>query len=79
LIVLAAVPLVIIGNLVRIIMLTLGTIHFGANFALGVNDHPSWFHEGAGYVVYLVDLAGLAGFGWLLNRFTPDAAENSRS
>jgi exosortase len=72
-IVLAAVPLVVIGNLVRIMMLTLGTIHFGPDFALGANDHPSWFHEGAGYAVYLVDLAGLAALGRLLNRFTAAA------
>ena len=78
LIVFAAVPLVIVGNLVRIVMLTLGTIHYGSNFALGANDHPSWFHEGAGYAVYVVDLAGLAGLGWLLNRLTPAAAEASR-
>jgi exosortase len=75
----AVVPLVIIGNLARIIMLTLGTIHFGSDFALGVNDHPSWFHEGAGYVVYLVELAGLAALAWRLGRFTPAAAEKSRS
>jgi exosortase len=78
LIVLAAVPLVILGNLVRIVMLTLGTIHFGSAFALGANDHPSWFHEGAGYAVYLVDLAGLAGLGWLLDRIAPAAPEPSR-
>ncbi|HUB66717.1 MAG TPA: exosortase/archaeosortase family protein [Candidatus Methylacidiphilales bacterium] len=77
LVILAAIPFVIIGNLVRIVMLTLGTIHFGSAFALGVNDHPSWFHEGAGYVVYLVDLAGLAGFGWFLNRFTPAVTEST--
>ncbi len=76
--ILAAVPLVVLGNLVRIVLLTLGTIHFGSDFTLGVNDHPSWFHEGAGYVVYLVDLAGLAGLGWLLGRFTPAQAASSR-
>jgi exosortase/archaeosortase family protein len=64
------VPLVILGNLVRIIILTLGTIHFGEAFALGVNDHPSWFHEGAGYVVYLVNFACLLGLSWVLNRMT---------
>jgi exosortase len=69
-IVVAAVPLVILGNLVRIIILTLGTIRFGEAFALGVNDHPSWFHEGAGYVVYIVNFASLMGLGWLLNRAT---------
>ena len=66
LIVLAAVPIVIFGNLIRIMMLTLATIHFGESFALGVNDHPSWFHEGAGYVVYLIDITGVIGFGMFL-------------
>jgi len=73
LIVLVSIPMVIFGNLVRIMMLTLATIHFGDNFALGVNDHPSWFHEGAGYVVYLVNFAGLLGFGWLLTRLSPES------
>ena len=70
LIVLATVPLVILGNLVRIIMLTLGSIHFGEPFALGTNDQPSWFHEGAGYFVYMVSFAGLLGFGWVLTRLS---------
>jgi exosortase/archaeosortase family protein len=70
-IVLAAVPLVILGNLVRIIILTLATIHLGEPFALGVNDHPSWFHEGAGYVVYLINFASLLGLGWVLNKIAP--------
>jgi exosortase len=67
-IVVAAVPLVILGNLVRIIILTLASIHFGEAFALGVNDQPSWFHEGAGYLVYLVNFASLLGLGWVLNK-----------
>jgi exosortase len=71
-IIVASVPLVIFGNLVRIIILTLGTIHFGQAFALGVNDHPSWFHEGAGYAVYLINFASLIGFGWLLSKLSPD-------
>jgi exosortase len=75
-IVLASLPLVILGNLVRIVMLTLATIHFGEKFALGVNDHPSWFHEGAGYVVYLVNFSALLGLGWLLSRFWPDKPAN---
>jgi len=70
LIVAISVPLVFLGNLVRIIMLTLGTIHFGETFALGTNDHPSWFHEGAGYLVYFVNFGGLIGIGSLLSKFT---------
>ncbi len=65
-----SVPLVILGNLVRIIMLTLATIHFGEKFALGENDHPSWFHEGAGYVVYLINFGCLLGVGWLLTKWS---------
>lgn len=71
-ILLASIPLVILGNLVRILMLTVATIHFGEAFALGQNDHPSWFHEGAGYVVYLVNFASLLGLGWVLNRISGD-------
>lgn len=67
-IVVAAVPLVILGNLVRIIILTLASIHFGEAFALGVNDQPSWFHEGAGYLVYLINFVSLLGLGWVLNK-----------
>jgi exosortase len=67
-----SVPLVILGNLVRILLLTLATIHFGEAFALGVNDHPSWFHEGAGYAVYLINFGSLLGVGWLLTKLSPD-------
>jgi len=70
LIVLLAVPLVILGNLVRIILLTLGTIHLGEPFALGTNAEPSWFHEGAGYLVYIINLGGLVLVGSWLARLT---------
>ena len=36
----ASVPLVIFGNLVRIVILTLATIHFGQAFALGRERQP---------------------------------------
>ncbi|MCE0484477.1 MAG: exosortase/archaeosortase family protein [Methylacidiphilales bacterium] len=67
-IVLVSLPLVILGNLVRILMLTIANIHFGEAFALGTNDHPSWFHEGAGYLVYIINFAGLIGLGTILSR-----------
>ncbi len=75
-----SVPLVILGNLVRILILTLATIHLGEKFALGANDHPSWFHEGAGYVVYLVNFGSLLGVGWLLSKWSslpPATAERA--
>ena len=65
-----AVPLVILGNLVRIVILAEGTIHFGEAFALGTNTEPSWFHEGAGYLVYFINFGGLILAGSLLERAT---------
>ena len=72
-----AVPLVLVGNLVRIIILALGTIHFGDRFALGTNDQPSWFHEGAGYLVYFINFGGLIAAGSLLTKLTsPSSASD---
>jgi exosortase len=61
-------PLAILGNLARILMLTIGTIVFGAEFAIGKNalTDPSWFHMIAGYLVFLVALGGMVGIGALL-------------
>jgi len=58
---LTAIPLAVLGNLVRIIILTFGTIAFGSEFAIGKHalTDPSWFHMGAGYVVFLVALSGM--------------------
>ena len=74
-----AVPLVIAGNLVRIIILALGTIHFGQTFALGTDSHPSWFHEGAGYLVYLVNFGGLILVGTGLERLTSPRHEHAHA
>jgi len=69
---LCSIPLAILGNLARIIMLTLGMIAFGSEFALGKNPltDPSWFHSAAGYLVFLVALGGMAGISWLLTNVT---------
>lgn len=65
---LCSAPLAILGNLARIVMLTIGTIAFGAEFAIGKNPltDPSWFHSGAGYIVFAVALAGMVGIGTTL-------------
>lgn len=70
-----AVPLVIVGNLVRIVALALATTSFGTAFALGTNDHPSWFHEAAGYLVYLINFGGLILVGTLLQKHTAPAPD----
>jgi exosortase len=72
-----AAPLVFLGNLVRIIILALGTIHFGEAFALGTNAEPSWFHEFAGYLVYAINFGGLILTGSLLIRFTSPPPDDS--
>jgi exosortase len=65
---LCSIPLAIAGNLARILALTLGTVAFGSEFAIGKNalTDPSWFHMAAGYLVFAVALAGMIGIAWLL-------------
>ncbi len=65
-----AVPLVIFGNLVRIVLLVLASLHFDEAFAVGTAQQPSWFHEAAGYLVYLINFGGLILAGSLLARLT---------
>ena len=65
---LSAFPLAILGNLVRVIMLVLGSIYFGSAFAIGTTDHPSWFHEGCGFLVYAVALGMECVLASLLTR-----------
>lgn len=64
---LCSMPLAVLGNLARIIMLTIGTIALGSDVAIGTEDHPSFFHMLAGYLVFGVAIAGLLGIGTLLN------------
>lgn len=64
---LSSIPLAIVGNLVRILLLTLGIVTLGAPTAIGTLKDPSWFHEGAGYAVFLVALGGMLVIGKLLN------------
>lgn len=65
-----ALPLAVVGNFVRILMLTVGTVAFGSEFAIGKNPltDPSWFHLAAGYLVFIVALAGMMGISSLLER-----------
>lgn len=52
----AAIPLAIAGNVVRILLLVWGTEAFGSDFAIGTDENPTWFHMGCGYAVYVVAL-----------------------
>jgi exosortase len=68
LIVLAAFPLAVFGNLCRILMLTFGTVSLGRSVALGTEEAPSAFHTGAGFLVYLAALGGILVIGSVLKR-----------
>ncbi len=61
-----AIPLAIAGNMARILVLTIGTIAFGSDFAIGSLEEPSVFHLGAGFLVFIVAFAGMIGIGSLL-------------
>ncbi len=61
-----AAPLAIFGNFIRILMLTGGTILFGAKFAIGTEAEPSTYHMIAGYVVFVIAIGGMFGIAEIL-------------
>ncbi len=63
---LAAGPLAIAGNMVRILLLVWATERYGRSF-LGTEAHPSLFHLACGFAVYLAALILLIGLIGLLN------------
>lgn len=63
---LAAVPFAILGNLIRILLLTFGTLMFGSDFAIGSAEDPSLFHMMAGFFVFAIALAAMIGLQWAL-------------
>jgi len=63
---LCSIPLAVLGNLCRILMLTFGTMAMGPAVAIGTLENPSFFHMAAGYVVFAVALGGMIGIGWVL-------------
>lgn len=67
---LCTLPLVIVGNVVRILMLVFGTLAWGAAFALGTSDADvSPYHEFCGYMVFVVVLGSECLLGLLLTRW----------
>ena len=65
---LSAFPLAVVGNLARVVMLVIGSIFFGNAFAIGSTEHPSWFHEGCGFLIYGVALGLEFALASLLTR-----------
>jgi exosortase len=62
-----SIPIALAGNIFRILLLTIGIMTLGSPVAIGSLEHPSWFHEGAGYAVFIVALFGMLFLGKLLN------------
>jgi len=62
-------PIAIVANMVRILVLIFAAMLFGQQWAIGdVEKEVSAFHELTGIVVFLVALALLQSASWLLNR-----------
>lgn len=68
----SAIPLAMLGNFVRMILLALGSRWFGVDFAVGRNidghQEMSFFHSLAGFMVFGVALAGMFAICSLLER-----------
>lgn len=61
----SAIPMAMLGNFVRMVLLALGSLWFGTEVAVGRNieghQEMSFFHSMAGYAVFAVALAGMFG------------------
>jgi exosortase len=60
---LASIPFAVLGNIARIVIITLGTIWWGSAIAIGTEENPSMIHMGAGFAVFFVAIVGLILFG----------------
>lgn len=71
----SAIPFAVLGNLVRMVLLTVASRWFGEEFAVGRNvdghQEMSAFHTLAGFAVFGVALAGTFGLSSLLERLRP--------
>lgn len=68
----SAIPMAVAGNIVRMILLTVGSRWFGVNFAVGQNieghQEMSSYHALAGFAVFAVALAGMFALATWLER-----------
>jgi len=69
----SAIPLAMLGNFVRMVLLALGSRWFGMEFAVGRNieghQEMSFFHSIAGFAVFGVALAGMFALCTLLEKW----------
>lgn len=66
----SAIPMAMLGNFVRMVLLAIGSLWLGTETAVGRNidghQEMSFFHSMAGYAVFAVALAGMFGLCTLL-------------
>lgn len=76
----ASLPLAILGNFSRVLMLTFGTLVFGNDIAIGSHEDPSGYHLAAGFAVFVVALGGMVLLGRLLEgRKRPASGEAGKT
>ncbi len=70
-----ALPLAVLGNFFRILMLTFGTLWFGSKFAIGESlSNPSTYHMASGFAVFGVALLAMVTISaWLRRMEAPEA------
>lgn len=78
-----AIPIALVGNIIRMLILVFGTIFFGSEFAVGSEADPSSFHLGSGFVIFIFALFALFALSQFLERFdkigqADKTAESSR-
>ncbi len=66
----SALPLAVLGNLVRMVLLAVGSVWWGSEFAIGRHtadgEEVSWYHELAGFAVFAIALGGMFALSsWL--------------
>ena len=78
----SAIPLAMLGNVARMVLLALGSLWFGTEFAVGRNiggqQEMSVYHTLCGYAVFAVALTGMFGLCSLLERRHWKALKNLR-
>jgi len=62
----ASLPLAMLGNFVRILLLVFGTLFWGSEFAIGKDGGTSDYHFLAGIAVFVVALGGMAVLAGIL-------------
>jgi exosortase len=75
-----SIPLAIVANLVRLLILLAASVAVGQDFAVGNQEKEvSTFHFLSGIAVFMVALLGLQGASWIMNRLLKKSRKPSKS